>query len=343
MSIILDAMGSDRYPEPELNAAVQAARQYGEEIILVGDEAILSPRLKQLNPDGLPVRIVHAPDVLEMGDKPVENARKKPLNSMAVGLALVKKGEGQAFITAGNTGGAMFNALRTLGRLRGVQRPALTALFPVKNGRCVVLDIGANADCRPEFLQQFAIMGSVYAQSMLGIQTPRVGLLSNGEEAGKGNQLTKEAYPLLEKSGVNFIGNVEGKELFGGHADVVVTDGFTGNILLKSSEAVGKLIIDNLRQGLSSSFRTKIGALLAKPALLQVKKLLDPAEVGAILLLGIDGLVFVGHGRSDTRALVSAIGGARRAVQANLLDALRQSIQQRLTQAENSTASSTSE
>ncbi|MGD0002652.1 MAG: phosphate acyltransferase PlsX [Anaerolineaceae bacterium] len=332
MTIILDAMGSDAYPDPEIEAAVEAAETYKEEIILVGNQAILEPKLKILNVKGLPVTIHHAADVLEMADKVVDGTRKKPQNSMAVGLELVKSGAGQAFVTAGNTGGAMFNALRILGRIKGVSRPALTARFPVKNGFCVVLDIGANADCRPEFLLQFAIMGSLYAEKLLKIKNPRIGLLSNGEEAGKGNQLIKDTFPLLEKSGLNFIGNVEGKELFGGMADVVVTDGFTGNILLKSSEAVSKLMTDVLKEKLMSSFTTRVGALLAKPAFTALKRMLDPAEVGAAPLLGIDGLVFVGHGRSDARAMISAIRVARQAVEADLLGALKVTLQEKLAQ-----------
>lgn len=330
MTIILDAMGSDQYPDPEIQAAVQAAERYGEEIILVGSQALIEPKLKALNVKNLPVVIEDAPDLVEMGEKPVEAARRKPRNSMAVGLELIKSGRGQAFVSAGNTGAVMFNALRTLGRIPGVARPGLTALFPVKDGRCAVVDIGANADCRPEFLLQFAVMGSVYAEAVLHKPNPRVGLLSNGEEAGKGNTLVHETYPLLEKSGLNFIGNVEGKELFNGAADVVVTDGFTGNILLKSSEAVAKLLVDILRAELMSSFTTKMGALLAKPAFGKIKQILDPAETGAAPLLGIDGLVFVGHGRSDSRAMLNGIRVAREAVQADLLSKLHTAIQERL-------------
>jgi glycerol-3-phosphate acyltransferase PlsX len=269
-----------------------------------------------------------------MEDKAVAGATKKPLNSMAVGLKLVKSGRGQAFISAGNTGGVMFNALRILGRIKGVQRPGLTTLFPTKNGRCVVLDIGANADCRPEFLLQFALMGSVYAQNVLKIPNPRVGLVSNGEEAGKGNQLIRDTYPLLQKSGLNFFGNVEGKELFGGEVDVAITDGFTGNVLLKSSEAVARLMIDTLRSELKSSLITQIGAGLAMPAFKSLRKMMDPEEVGAAPLLGIDGLVFVGHGRSKAPAIVSAIRVAREAINANLLEELRRNIQKNLAQFE---------
>jgi glycerol-3-phosphate acyltransferase PlsX len=330
MTLVLDAMGSDQYPDPEIRAAIDCSIEFGEEILLVGNEEILKPKLAAAHPGNARVRLVHAPDILEMWDKPVENAKKKPLNSMAVGLNLLKTGEGQAFISAGNTGGVMFNALRILGRLPGVQRPALTALFPVKGGHCVVLDIGANADCRPEFLLQFAVMGSVYAEKTLKIAAPRVGLLSNGEESGKGNQLIKDTYHLLEASGLNYIGNVEAKELFGGQVDVVVTDGFTGNILLKSSESVAKLITDTLKTELMSTFQTKIGGLLAKPAFGAIKKMLDPAETGAAPLLGIDGLVFVGHGRSDARAMVSALRVAHRSVEAGLLDSLRTTVQEKL-------------
>jgi phosphate acyltransferase len=330
MRIILDAMGSDTYPDPEVKASLEAARMYGDPVTLVGNVDQLKPRLEALAGSSFPVNLVHAPEVLEMTDKPAENARRKAQNSMAIGMDLIRSGEGDAFVTAGNTGGAMANALFHLGRIRGVKRPALTAIFPVKGGRCVVLDIGANAECKPEYLLQFALMGSIYSEKILGVKKPRLGLLSNGEEAGKGNLLVKESYPLLASSGLNFIGNVEGKELFGGQADVVVTDGFTGNILLKSSEAVGKLITDILKEELSSSIRTKLGAALAMPALRQIKKMMDPGEVGAAPLLGIDGLVFVGHGRSDSRALVNAIHVARQAVEANLLEALRGTIQERL-------------
>jgi glycerol-3-phosphate acyltransferase PlsX len=249
---------------------------------------------------------------------------------MALGLGLVKEGKGKAFVTAGNTGGAMFNALRTLGRIKGVQRPALTALIPVKDGKCVVLDIGANADCRPEFLQQFAIMGSTYAQHALGVPSPKVGLLSNGEEAGKGNELVKATYDILETTAINFFGNVEGKEIFGGKVEVVVTDGFTGNVLIKTSEAVAKLLIDSLKDELMASFQTKMGALLAKPAFGNLRKLLDPAEVGAAILLGINGLVFVGHGRSDHKAITSSLKAAHQAVQSNLLEAVQEGIASQL-------------
>jgi len=330
MTIILDAMGSDQYPDPEIVGAIDAVKLLKEPIILVGNEEIIRPKLEQLSPNNKLISIVHAPEVVEMWDKPVESARSKPNNSVAVGIQLIKDGKGEAFVTAGNTGGAMFNALRGLGRIKGVQRPALTALFPTQKDKCIVLDIGANADCRPDFLVQFAIMGNIYAQQVLNKKNPRVGLLSNGEEAGKGNELVKETYKLLEKCDLNFIGNIEGKELFGGEADVVVMDGFTGNVLMKGSEAVAKLITDTLKNELMRSFRTKIGALLAKPAFAKVKGLVDPSEVGAAPLLGIDGLVFVGHGRSDARAITSALILADSAIKNRLLKHLQADIEKNL-------------
>jgi glycerol-3-phosphate acyltransferase PlsX len=330
MRIILDAMGSDRYPDPEVQAAVEAGEKYGDPILLVGQEHLLKPKLEALGGSDK-VKIIHAEEILEMTDKPSRSAAKKAQNSMAVGMELIKNGEGDAFVTAGNTGGAMANGLFTLGRIRGVKRPALTVLLPVlTGGHCVVLDIGANAECKPIFLKQFAIMGSLYAEKVLGITRPRIGLLSNGEEAGKGNDLVKTTYPTLEKTNLNFIGNVEPKELFAGEVDVVVTDGFTGNVLVKSSEAVSKMLIELIRKELTSRTMTSIGGLLAKPAFNNVRKLMDPGEVGAAPLLGIDGLIFVGHGRSDSRALVSAIRVARQAVKANLLEALRNEIKTRL-------------
>lgn len=327
MRIVLDGMGSDNHPAPEVEAAVELGRLYEDGLILVGD----APRLKEMLGDRAPnVEVVNAPDVFEMTDHVSPGALRRAQNSMGVGMDLVKSGEADAFVSAGNTGGVMAIALTRLGRIKGVQRPGLTILYPVKGGRCVGLDIGANADCKPEYLLQFGLMGSAYAKAVLGVSNPRVGLMSNGEEAGKGNELIKATYPLMEASGLNFVGNLEGKELFGGMADVAVTDGFTGNAIMKSSEAVAKLITDRLREELSASWRTKLGYLLAKPAFRELRKDLDPGEVGAATLLGINGLIFVGHGRSDAKALVSAVKLARRMVEVGLLDSVRTAIEQGL-------------
>jgi glycerol-3-phosphate acyltransferase PlsX len=329
MRIVLDAMGSDTHPHPEVEAAFQASRQLDLEILLVGQEEKLKPLMAEQEPDPR-VTLVHAPEVLEMTDKPARSARRKADNSMAMGMDLVKAGEADAFVTAGNTGGAMANALFRIGRIRGVKRPGLSAIIPTRTGHAAVVDIGANADCKPLYLLQFGIMGSLYVKHVLGIDTPRVGLLSNGEEKGKGNQLVKETYPLFEDSALNFIGNVEPKELFGGEVDVAVSDGFAGNVLIKTSEAVAELLLDILKEELSGSLRTKLGAALAMPAFKNVKQLLDPREVGAAPLLGIDGLVFVGHGRSDALALVNALKIAQQAVEHDLLAHLQTAIQAQL-------------
>ena len=332
MPIVLDAMGSDDHPVPEIAAAIEFAKNTGEKVYFVGNQDVIFRHCSKSDFEGLPIEVVHAEDILEMGEKAVKSTQAKPNNSMAIGLGLVKDGTAGAFVTAGNTGAAMFNSLRKLGRIKGVARPALTTLFPTKTGHCVVLDIGANADCRPEYLQQFAIMGSVYAEKMRGIKNPKVGLLNNGEEPGKGNELMKATFPLLEDCGINFIGNVEAKDVFANKADVVVTDGFTGNMLLKSSEATAKLLTGILKEGLMSSFPGKIAGLLAKPVFAELKKKLDPNEIGAAPLLGIDGLSFVGHGRSNSTALVNGMKLAKTAADMDLLSLIRDALQTQLSQ-----------
>ncbi len=324
-TIVLDAMGSDDRPKPELAAAVLSTQTYDIDLILVGDEQTLSSGLAAQPGDKSHIRIVHAPEAIDMTDH-IQEARAKKQNTMQVGMELVKKGEAQAFVTAGNTGMTMYFGTKIFGLMPGVIRPCLSATFPVKDGKAVILDVGANAECRPEFLVQFGQMGQVYARIMLNRTNPTVGLLSNGEEEGKGNDLVREANPLMRQQVPGFIGNIEGKEFFGGKVDVAVTDGFTGNVLMKSSEALGKLLFETLKEELMRSTRTKLGALLAKPAFDSVRKLIDPSEVGAAPLLGLDGLVFVGHGRSDAKAMVSAINQARIAIELNLLESLRKAI-----------------
>ena len=335
MRIVLDAMGSDHYPEPDVAGAVQAAREYGLEIILVGDEKVVRPELDKHNIGSLPITIVHAPEMLTMEDKGMALAlkakRKDAKNSMAVGIDLVKNGQAEAFVTAGNTGAAGATAYFRLGTLPGIERAALAPAFPTRTGSCVVLDIGANPDCKPENLLQFGIMGSIYAEKVRKVAKPRVGLLSNGEEAGKGNQLVRDTYPLLKASGLNFIGNVEGKELIAGEADVVVTDGFTGNILLKGSEAVAKMITDVIRDKITGgSLLTKLGGALVRPALRSLRTLLDPSQEGAAPLLGVNGLVFIGHGRSNELAIKNALRVAKQAIDANVVTSIREDIAARV-------------
>jgi glycerol-3-phosphate acyltransferase PlsX len=331
--IVVDAMGSDDFPHPDVTGGVMAAREYGVEIIFVGDEAKIRPVLDAQNPIGLPIRIVHAAEMLTMEDKGMalvlKARRPKSGNSMAVGMDLVKNGEADAFVTAGNTGAASVTAYFRLGTIPGVDRPGLTPVFPTAKGSCVVIDIGANPDCKPENLLQFGIMGSIYAEKVRGVINPKVGLLANGEEAGKGNDLIKHTYPLLASSGLNFYGNIEGKELIGGVVDVAVTDGFTGNIMLKCSEAVAKMLVDKIKEAIKhGGIFVMLGGLLIKPAMNGIKKLMDPSEEGAAPLLGVNGLVFIGHGRSDANAIKNAVRVAKNAVEADVLHSIQSAIEQ---------------
>lgn len=328
--VCVDAMGSDEFPVPDVAGAVMAAREFGVEIILVGNESVVRPVLEAHKPSGLPVTVVHAPEMLDMeqkGESLTLKARHGQ-NSMAVGMDLIKAGKADAFVTAGNSGAAMVTALFRLGRLRGIERPAIAPVFPTATGSCVVLDVGANPDCRPENLLQFAIMGSVYAKLARGIDNPRIGLVSNGEEEGKGNELTRAAAPLLRASGLNYYGNVEGKEVLGGKVDVAVADGFVGNVMLKTAEAVGKLIVDKIKVSIRTGGPlVMLGGILVRPALKAIKRLLDPSEYGAAILLGINGLVLIGHGRSDALAIKNAVLLAKTAAEADILGGLRSAIE----------------
>ncbi len=331
-TIVVDAMGSDTNPKTDIIGTISAAREYDINIILVGDQEKINPILAEYNTENLPIRLVHAPETLTMEDKGMslvlKARRQNSLNSMAVGLDLVKSGEADAFVTAGNTGAASVSAYFRLGTIPGIDRPALAPIFPTATGSCIVLDVGANPDVKPENLLQFAIMGKVYAEKVRGISNPRIGLISNGEEPGKGNQLVKNAYALLASSELNFVGNVEGKEVIGGSVDVAVTDGFTGNVMLKTSEAVAKLLVDKIKETIKSGdLFTKLGGLLIKKSMGEIKKLLDPSEEGAAPLLGINGLVFIGHGRSDSYAIKNSIRVANLAAESNILEAIRNAIE----------------
>ncbi len=331
-TIVLDAMGTDTHPDTDVRGAIMAAKEYDLDIILVGDEKLLSEKLAEYAPnENLPIRVVHAPEMLTMDDKGdglVRKARhKESKNPMAVGIDLVKRGEADAFVSAGNTGATMVTSLFRLGRLRGINRPALSPAIPTVKGHCLALDLGANPDCKPRNLVEFGKMGSVYVEKVWGIKNPRVGILSNGEEAGKGSNLVRETYPLLAETDLNFVGNVEGKGVFAGEVDVVVTDGFTGNVFLKSSEGVAKLMSDTIKETImQGGILAKIGGLLIKPSLGAVKEKLDPNAVGAVPLLGVNGLVFIGHGSSSDHAIKNAIRVAKEAVEANVLGSLREAL-----------------
>jgi phosphate acyltransferase len=306
--IALDAMGSDRRPKPEIEGAIQAARQYGIRVALVGPQDILQAELSRHSAAGLPIEIVHASEVIDMDDKAMQAVRSKRDSSIRVGLRMVRNGVASGFITAGNTGAAMASAKMVLGALPGVDRPALAAVFPtaLETAACL-LDVGANVDCKAHNLEQFAVMGEIYFRSMFGVQRPRVGLLSIGEEESKGNELTREAFQLLKQLPLNFVGNVEGRDLYNGNVDVIVADGFVGNVALKISEGVANLVRATLKETLKATITRQVGFLLSRSAFADFKKRLDHTEYGGAPLLGVKGVCFVTHGSSNANAIKNAV------------------------------------
>lgn len=330
IDIVLDAMGSDKSPEPEIRGAILACRTLDVRVHLVGPEDLLRPKLREAlkiharpgfggrqgfssKTPRLPIFMVQASEWISMEDKAAQAVRSKRDSSMRVGLKMVREGRAAGFITAGNTGAAMATAKMVLGSLAGVDRPALTAVLPTSTGQpCVLLDVGANVDCDPENLVQFAVMGHMYAKHVLRVASPRVGLLSIGEEDSKGNSLTRDTLPLLRGLmtrglGLNFIGNVEGRDIYNGQADVVVCDGFVGNVALKTSEGLAKLVSTSLRESLKSTVTSQVGAMLSQKAFKAFKSRLDYSEYGGAPLLGVRGVCVVGHGSSNERAVMNGI------------------------------------
>src|SRR5277367_3636830 len=309
IDIALDAMGSDKSPEPELRGAILACRQLPVRVHLVGPEDVLRRALSfALDGERLPIQIVHASEHIGMDEKAANAVRSKRDSSMRVGLKLVREKKVAGFVTAGNTGAAMATAKMVLGALPGVDRPALAIVVPTLSGTpSILLDVGANVDCKPHNLEQFAVMGELYARSVLKIPRPRVGVLSVGEEEGKGNDLTRESYALLKQLPINFIGNVEGRDIYNGNCDVIVCDGFVGNVALKTSEGLARLVRDLLRQSLNSTVTAQVGALLSRKAFNDFKKRLDHSEYGGAPLLGLRGVCIVNHGSSNDRAIYNGI------------------------------------
>ncbi len=307
--IALDAMGSDRAPRPEIEGAIQAARHLGARVLLVGPEEQLNAELKRYRwITRLPIEVVHASEVITMEDKAAQAVRSKRQSSIHVGIRLVREGRAAGFVTAGNTGAAMAAAKMILGALPGVDRPALAAVFPtaIRTG-AMLLDVGANVDCDPHNLEQFAVMGEVYFRSVFGTRRPKVGLLSIGEEETKGNQLTREAFQLLKQLPMNFVGNVEGRDLYNGEVDVIVTDGFVGNVALKTSEGVVNLVRAALKEALKETITRQVGYLLSRSAFIDFKKRLDHTEYGGAPLLGVKGVCIITHGSSNANAIKNAI------------------------------------
>jgi phosphate acyltransferase len=308
MKIAVDAMGGDNAPHAVVAGAVEAAKEYGVGIILVGIEQIVQEELtKHRSAQSLPIEIKNATEVVDMLDSPATVFRRKKDSSIRVANELVKSGEAVAVISAGHTGAAMATSLFVLGTLEGVERPAIATFMPTIKGTSIILDVGANVDCKPNHLLQFAIMGEVYAKYLLKNPNPCVGLLSIGEEASKGNELTKEAFKLLTETSLNFIGNVEGRDVMSGKADVVVCDGFIGNVVLKISEAVAETIGLMIRENIGTNLFKKLGYLMMRPAFRAFKRRTDYAEYGGAPLIGINGISIISHGRSSARAIKNAI------------------------------------
>lgn len=346
IDIVVDAMGSDKAPDPEIRGAVLAARHYDVRVHLVGPEDILRPILRQhvQHQKHLPIFITPASEWITMGDKAAQAVRTKRDSTMRVGLKMVREGlasrttsgQGKAagFFTAGNTGAAMATAKMVLGMLSGVDRPALASAVPTTRGvPSLILDVGANVDCDPDNLVQFAVMGHIFAQNVLKIPNPRVGLLSIGEEDSKGNSLTRDTLPMLRAMpGINFIGNVEGRDIYNGNCDVTVCDGFVGNVALKASEGIARLVTTSLREALKSTVTSQVGALLSRRAFTDFKKRLDYNEYGGAPLLGVRGVCIVGHGSSNEKAVMNGIRVAAEFAHAEVNAGIEASLQSAPTQ-----------
>jgi glycerol-3-phosphate acyltransferase PlsX len=320
MKIVVDAVGTDNRPVPDVEGAVLAAREYSLGIILVGPQANIRAELNKYDTNGLEIEIVHADEQIAMDDKPSLVMKSKPGSSMHVGMNLVKTGVADAFVTMGNTGAAHAIAtLTTLRRITGVKRPALTAIYPVNGKDTIFLDVGANADSKVDWMVQYAIMGSIYAERALGRNQPRIATLSNGEEEGKGNQLVRETQEILATTKLNYVGHVEPKEILSGAADVIVMDGFVGNVFIKTFEAGLSYFARVIREEIRSTPVSSIGGLLAKGAFSRVRSRIDTNEVGGAPLLGVDGVVIIGHGGSNAFAIKNAINQARKAIIGNVV------------------------
>src|ERR1700744_4808261 len=329
--IALDAMGADKAPEPEIRGAILACRTLPVRVHLVGPQERLRPLLNEyLDGEHLPIDVVHASESIGMTEKAAHAVRSKRDSSMRVGLKLVREKKVAGFVTAGNTGAAMATAKMGLGALPRVDRPALAIVVPTLSGTpSILLDVGANVDCKPQNLEQFAVMGELYARSVLKISRPRVGILSVGEEEGKGNDLTRETYALLKQLPINFIGNVEGRDIYNGNCDVIVCDGFVGNVALKTSEGLTRLVREMLKASLTTTVTAQVGALLSRKAFNAFKRRLDPSEYGGAPLLGGRGVCIIGHGSSNDRAIMNGIRVTAEFAQAGINERIAREFTQR--------------
>jgi glycerol-3-phosphate acyltransferase PlsX len=329
LRIVVDATGGDFAPVEIVKGAIEAVRAYSLEVILVGPEQLIQQELTKANPDNLPgITVVNATETITMDEHPAQAVRKKKDSSLVVGVRLVKEGRGDAFVSAGNTGAAMAAALFGFSRIKGIDRPAIASVMPTTRGISLLLDVGANSDCKPKNLLQFAVMGHIYADKILGIANPQVGLLNIGEEETKGNDLVQEAYQLLKaQPKLNFIGNVEGRDIAAGKADVVVCDGFVGNVVLKFAEGLAKGIMGMIKAAATSSILGTLGGALLKPALGELKKKVDYTEYGGAPLLGLNGICIIGHGSSNANAIKNAIRVAKECVENRVVDSIKESLE----------------
>lgn len=332
MKLIIDAMSGDNAPQALVSGCVMAAREFGHEYILVGQEDILRDLLKKEKADNLPITIRNATEIVDMHDDPARVLRRKKDSSMAVAFRMLAEGEGDALISAGNTGAQLSGATLIVKRIRGIRRAALPTLLPTKTGKVLLIDSGANVECTPEYLLQFAFMGSFYMQKVVGVDKPRVGLINNGSEDTKGDPLRKEAYALLKQAGdegrIHFVGNVEGSDIMLGTCDVAVTDGFTGNVVLKTIEGAAKFLGSGIKKVFLTNARTKLGYLFVKPQLKSFMAVMDSSEVGGAPFLGVSKPVFKAHGSSDARAIRSAVMQAIRYVEGDVVKTIQENIDQ---------------
>jgi glycerol-3-phosphate acyltransferase PlsX len=327
MKIAVDAMGGDHGPAVVVEGAIAAVREFGASVILVGDREAVDAEIRRLGAESLGLEVRHTSEIVGMAESPSLALRRKRDSSLRVAAELVRDGKAAAFISAGNTGAALAISMFVIGVLRGIDRPAIAAVLPSLRGFAVLIDAGANVTPKAWHLFQFAIMGHVYARDILGLDRPRVGLLSVGEEEGKGNDLTRETYDLLKESRLNFIGNIEGRDVYNGSCDVIVTDGFTGNVALKISESLAEMVGAMIKEELTRDLRSKVGAALAVPAFGRFRKRVDYTEMGGAPLLGIDGAAIICHGASPVKAIKNAVRVASEWAKAGLNEHIKAALE----------------
>ena len=320
MKIIVDAMGGDNAPMAPVEAAVRAVKELDVEIVLVGKKEVVEKELSAYDYPNDKISIANADEVITNHEEPAKAVRSKKNASVVVAANMLKKGEGDAMLSMGNTGALLASGLLIVGRIKGILRPALATLLPSAKGPKMLIDAGANTNCKPENLVQFGIMGSIYMKNVLGIESPTVGLMSNGEEEGKGDELTKETFPILKKAPINFIGNIEGRDVMEGTADVITCDGFVGNVILKTVEGMGHVVSTKVKNIFMKNLFTKLGAIFVMGGLNEFKQSMDYREYGGAPLLGTKRPVIKGHGSSDSKAVFSAIRQAKKFVETNLIE-----------------------